>query len=116
MGTDFIHPIIGRSIFNHAKNDFALMHFYSLYGFMRGGKLAVLEPKTTPRTFRIAEDDLIPIQHDHELEKDALALLSTSSYLYQEQRHTLPKVIVSNLKRNFFARFQPGPCVIAAGR
>ena len=90
LGTDFIHPIIGRSIFTPAKNDFALMQFYSLYGFMRDGKLAVLEPKAAPRTFLIKGDDLLPLPHDEELERDALALLTISSHLYHERRHRLP--------------------------
>ncbi|MBN2808446.1 MAG: LTA synthase family protein [Deltaproteobacteria bacterium] len=90
MGEDFIHPIIGRSIFTPDKNDFALMNFYALYGFMRDGKLAVFEPKAAPRTFQIDGNDLLPLAHDPELERDGLALLTVSSYLYQEQKHHLP--------------------------
>ncbi len=96
LGTDFNHPIIGQSIFKQAKNDFALMKFYSLYGFMRDGKLAVLEPKTKPRTFRVSGDDLLPLPHDQELESDALALLTTASHLYQEQCHDLPNSLAGN--------------------
>ncbi|MCD6430500.1 MAG: hypothetical protein J7L57_04690 [Deltaproteobacteria bacterium] len=90
LGTDFIHPIIGRSIFAPNKNDFALMKFYSLYGFMRDGKLAVLEPKTEARTFKVEGDNLLALPHDQELERDALALLTTASHLYQERKHDLP--------------------------
>ncbi|MCD6292501.1 MAG: sulfatase-like hydrolase/transferase [Deltaproteobacteria bacterium] len=90
LGCDFSHPIIGRSIFRPNKNDFALMKFYSLYGFMRDGKLAVLEPKATARTYRVAGDDLLPLPHDQELERDGLALLTIASHLYHEQRHALP--------------------------
>ena len=98
LGVDFIHPIIGRSIFTPLKNDFALMRFYSLYGFMRDGKLAVLEPKTDPKTFRIKGDDLLPLPHDQELERDALALLTAASHLYQERRHDLPDAVAGILK------------------
>ena len=90
LGTDFTHPIIGRSIFTPAKNDFALMKFYSLYGFMRDGKLAVLEPKAEAKTYRVEDDNLLPLAHDIELERDALALLTISSHLYQEGQHSLP--------------------------
>ncbi len=90
LGTDLIHPIIGRSIFTPAKNDFALMQFYSLYGFMRDGKLAVLEPNAAAKTYQVDGDDLIPTTHDTELERDALALLTTSSHLYQNRQHRLP--------------------------
>jgi len=90
LGTDLIHPIIGRSIFTPAKNDFALMQFYSLYGFMRDGKLAVLEPKATAKTYRVEGDNLLPLAHDTELERDALALLTISSHLYQKRQHSLP--------------------------
>ena len=96
LGSDFTHPIIGKSIFAQTKNDFALMKFYSLYGFMRDGKLAVLEPKTEARTFRVEGDDLLPLPHDQELESDALALLTISSHLYQERRHDLPNSLAGS--------------------
>ncbi len=90
LGTDFVVPICGRSIFVPNKNDFALMQFYSVYGFMHDGKMAVLEPKARPRTFRVKGDDLLPLADDMELERDGLALLTVSSYLYQNRLHTLP--------------------------
>ncbi|MCK5679364.1 LTA synthase family protein, partial [bacterium] len=96
LGCDFVHPIIGRSIFTATKNDFALMQFYSLYGFMRDGKLAVLEPKAAAKTYRVEGDNLLPLTHDTELERDALALLTTSSYLYQKRRHSLPAKFAVN--------------------
>ncbi len=96
LGSDFIHPVIGRSIFTPIKNDFALMRFYSLYGFMRDGKLAVLEPKAEARTFRVEGDNLLPLPHDLELERDALALLTSASHLYQERKHDLPNSLAGN--------------------
>ncbi len=90
LGADFIHPIIGRSIFCSDKRDFALMQFYTTYGFMRDGKMAVFAPKARPRTFRVEGDDLLSLDHDRELERDGLALLTISSYLYQNGLHTLP--------------------------
>jgi len=91
LGRDFVHPIIGRSIFAPGKNDFALMQFYSVYGFMRGGEMAVFEPKAQPASFLVRGDDLSPRPHDRELERDGLALLSLSSYLYQNRLHALPR-------------------------
>ncbi len=72
------------------------MKFYSLYGFMREGKLAVLEPKAEPQTYKVEGDNLQPLPHDLELESDALALLTTASHLYQEQRHDLPISLAGN--------------------
>ena len=96
LGVDFIHPIIGHSIFTAGKNDFALMQFYSLYGFMRDGKLAVLEPKAAAKTYQVDKDNLLPLDHDTELERDALALLTISSHLYQKRRHSLPAKFTVN--------------------
>ena len=90
LGVDFVHPICGRSIFVPEKNDFALMQFYSVYGFMYNGEMAVLEPKARPRTFQVRGDDLLPLAANRELERNGLALLTISSYLYQNRLHTLP--------------------------
>jgi phosphoglycerol transferase MdoB-like AlkP superfamily enzyme len=90
LGVDLVHPICGRSIFVPEKNDFALMQFYSVYGFMQEGRMAVLEPKARPRTFRVEGDDLLPLESDPELERNGLALLTISSYLYQNRLYTLP--------------------------
>lgn len=99
LGADLVHPIIGRTIFSPAKESFALMKFYSLYGFMHGNKLAVLEPDAKARTYQIDGPDLLPLPADRELERDALALLTISSYLYRERRHTLPEYLAVRKKR-----------------
>ena len=99
LGVDLVHPIIGRTIFSPAKESFALMQFYSLYGFMHDNKLAVLEPDAKARTYLINGPDLLPLPSDRELEKDALALLKISSYLYQKRRHTLPENLAVHKKR-----------------
>ncbi len=91
LGRDFVHPILGRSIFAPGKNDFALMQFYSVYGFMRERKMAVFEPKAQPLSFLVRGDDLTPRPHDRELERDGLALLTLSSYLYRNRLYTLPR-------------------------
>ena len=99
LGVDLVQPIIGRSIFSPAKESFALMQFYSLYEFMHDNKLAVLEPDAKARTYLINGPDLLPLPSDRELERDALALLTISSYLYQERRHTLPENLAVHKKR-----------------
>jgi phosphoglycerol transferase MdoB-like AlkP superfamily enzyme len=93
LGQDFVMPIIGRSIFCADKIDFALMQFYSTYGYLRDNQMAVFEPKAEPRTFAVTGsggDDLAPRPHDRELERDGLALLRLSSWLYQQRLYTLP--------------------------
>jgi len=90
LGLDLESPIVGNSIFNPEKVDFALMQFYSLYGFYRGERLAVFEPRSAPRTFRVKGRELLPLPPDEELERDGLALLTASSWLYHQRRHGLP--------------------------
>jgi hypothetical protein len=66
---------------------------------MHDNKLAVLEPDAKARTYLINGPDLLPLPSDRELERDALALLTISSYLYQEHRHTLPENLAVHKKR-----------------
>jgi hypothetical protein len=66
---------------------------------MYDNKLAVLEPHAKGKTYLINGPDLLPLPSDRELEKDALALLKISSYLYQKRRHTMPENLAVHKKR-----------------
>jgi len=84
-GRDLSYPILGRSIFSDKKRDISLMQFNDTYAYRVGDKVAVLRPEKEALTFMYQDEQMIPIENDPELEKNALAFILTMNHLYQER-------------------------------
>jgi hypothetical protein len=76
---------MGHSIFSDKKENISLMQFNTYYALRSDDKVAVLRPNKQPITFRYKDKHLQKIDHDQELEKDALAFIITLNYLYNHR-------------------------------
>ncbi len=85
LGKDFTYPILGHSIFSDDKKDINLMQFNENYALRVKDKVAVVVPNQPAQTYKYVNEHLKPIEHDVELEKDALAFVVTLNYLYDKQ-------------------------------
>lgn len=85
MGLDVTDPIMGNSIFSENAECAVLMQFNDTYALRAADHVAVLQPSKDPLTFRYADNRLAPVQHDRELEKDALAMVLTLNHLYEDR-------------------------------
>ncbi len=85
LGKDFTYPILGHSIFSDDKKDINLMQFNENYALRVKDKVAVVVPNQPAQTYKYVNEHLKPIEHDIELEKDALAFVVTLNYLYDKQ-------------------------------
>ncbi len=85
LGVDFRYPILGKSIFANDKKDISLMQFNENYALREENKVAVIRPNKEPLTFRYENGRLKPIDHDRELEKDALAFVIALNHLYDKR-------------------------------
>ncbi|MDF1874752.1 LTA synthase family protein [Sulfurimonas sp. SAG-AH-194-I05] len=93
IGLDLMYPIMGHSIFSDKKQNISLMQFYDSYALRVGNKVAIVRPNKEASTFLYEEPTeyfdrsyhLTPIEHDKELEKDALAFVITLDYVYNEK-------------------------------
>jgi phosphoglycerol transferase MdoB-like AlkP superfamily enzyme len=86
LGKDLKYPILGKSIFADLKSDVNLMQFNENYALRVGDNVAILRPGKAAETFKYVEKHLVPIAHNSELEKDALAFILGLNYLYDKQR------------------------------
>jgi len=87
MGKDYTYPILGKSIFSDKKANLNLMQFNENYALRVGNKVAVLVPHKKAQTYIYKNERLIKTKHDKELEKDALAFVTTLNYLYDKQKY-----------------------------
>jgi phosphoglycerol transferase MdoB-like AlkP superfamily enzyme len=85
LGVDLTYPILGQSIFSDEKKNVNLMQFNENYALRIGDKVAVVQPRKEALTFRYEGNHLIPISHDTDLEKNALAFVVGLNYLYDKQ-------------------------------
>jgi phosphoglycerol transferase MdoB-like AlkP superfamily enzyme len=85
LGKDEKYPILGKSIFSDSKKDIVLMQFNENYALRKGENIAVVRPGKPAETFRYEDEHLVPLEHDEELEKDALAFVVGLNYLYDKQ-------------------------------
>lgn len=96
-GLDLTYPIMGHSIFSDKKKNISLMQFYTYYALRVDDKVAVVSPNAKPSTFKYRNpvdfkdknNHLIPIAHDEELEKDALAFVVALSHMYEEKLYKI---------------------------
>ncbi|MCW8930404.1 MAG: LTA synthase family protein [Gammaproteobacteria bacterium] len=84
-GQNLTYPILGRSIFSDKKKDLSLMQFNDTFAFRVGDKVTVLRPEKEALTYIYKNTKMIPIEHDEELEKNALAFILTMNHLYEER-------------------------------
>jgi phosphoglycerol transferase MdoB-like AlkP superfamily enzyme len=87
LGVDFRYPILGKSIFSDKKANLNLMQFNENYALRVDDKVAVLVPNKEAQTYIYKRDNLVKIEHDKELEKDALAFVTALNYLYDKQKY-----------------------------
>jgi len=85
LGKDFAYPILGKSIFSDSKKGVNLMQFNENYALRVGDKVAVVRPRKKAQTFKYVKNHLVEIEHNKELEKDALAFVIGLNYLYDKQ-------------------------------
>lgn len=84
-GLDLEYPIFGHSIFSDKKTDIALLQFHTSYALRVGNKVAVLRPNKKPVTFLYKNKKMIPTSHDLELEKNAIAIVTTIDHFYNKR-------------------------------
>ena len=85
LGKDLEYPILGKSIFSDEKKEMVLMQFNNTYALRVKDKVAVVRPGKPADTFKYKNNHLLAIEHDIELEKDALAFVVGLNYLYDKQ-------------------------------
>jgi hypothetical protein len=84
---------MGHSIFSDKKQNISLMQFHTSYALRIDNKVTVIGPDVKPVTFSYREptsyldknDHLIPLEHDEEMEKDALAFVLALDHLYDKK-------------------------------
>jgi len=81
------YPIQGHSIFSDKKQNIALMQFNDYYALRKDDKVAVIRPGKEALTFTYQNEKLNPVEHDIDLEQDALAFILTLDYLYNNTLH-----------------------------
>jgi len=87
LGKDFSYPILGHSIFSNDKKNINLMQFNENYALRVDNKVAVVIPSQPAKTYEYVGEHLKEIEHDVELEKDALAFVITLNHLYNKQKY-----------------------------
>ncbi len=93
IGLDLKYPIMGHSIFSDKKQNLSLMQFHSSYALRAGDKVAIVRPSQAsltftykePQTYSDRSNHLTMVEHDEELEKDALAFVVALDYLYNKK-------------------------------
>ncbi|NOQ80369.1 MAG: hypothetical protein GQ546_13340, partial [Gammaproteobacteria bacterium] len=55
------------------------------YALRIGNKVAVLRPEKEALTFVYQEQKMLPVEHDEDLEKKALAFILTMNHLYEKR-------------------------------
>ena len=85
IGKDLTYPILGHSVFSDNKRDLVLMQFNDTFALRIGAEVAVLRPDKEALTFLYKDKQMIPSDHNKELEQNALAFILTMNHLYQER-------------------------------
>lgn len=85
IGRDLSYPVLGHSVFSDQKKDLAFMQFNDTFALRIGDKVAVLRPEKEALTFLYQNEKMQPVEHDKELEKNALAFILTMNHLYEKR-------------------------------
>ena len=92
IGMDVSNPMPGRNLMHLASNvpGRAIMQFHDNNAFRIENKVVVLQPNKEPLEFEMKNDTvLMPTKLDKEMAKDALAHVTTASYLYKERKYRM---------------------------
>lgn len=91
VGLDLSYPILGKSIFEDAEKEMALMQFFDMYALRNGSQVAIVRPDKSPLTFSYADEHLHPAEHNQTLEQDATAFVHVLNDIYQNRLFNLNK-------------------------
>lgn len=92
IGMDLQNPMPGRNLMKLGPNTpgRAIMQFHNNNAFRVENQVVILQPNTKPLQFEMKNDTvLIPTKLNPELAKDALAHITTASYLYKERKYRM---------------------------
>jgi phosphoglycerol transferase MdoB-like AlkP superfamily enzyme len=91
MGIAATLPTPGRNLLRLPDDDpgRALMQYGLSHGFRVGNRLVVHQPQRTAQSFRIDGGELVPIDDDPELTRDALAHVLWPGEVYRRQLYSL---------------------------
>ncbi|MEO8254022.1 MAG: LTA synthase family protein [Flavobacterium sp.] len=90
IGMDLNNPMPGRNLMHLADNvpGRAIMQFHDNNAFRIENQVVILQPNKEPLQFEMKNDTvLIPTKLNKEMAKDALAHITTASYLYKERKY-----------------------------
>ncbi|MFT6705137.1 MAG: phosphoglycerol transferase MdoB-like AlkP superfamily enzyme, partial [Gammaproteobacteria bacterium] len=88
LGISATHPIMGHSIYSQPEATFSYFKYHDTYGLRKKDKIAILQPNQQAQTFLLDQsDNLLPAEQDHELNKDALAMLLSLQHIYQNRMY-----------------------------
>lgn len=85
LGLDLNYPIMGRSVFDKKKKDFALLQFHKNYALVKGNNVSVLRPDKKPLTYKYINHKMFEKEHDKKLEEYAISLVNVIDYLYNNK-------------------------------
>ncbi|OCB73091.1 Phosphoglycerol transferase MdoB [Flavobacterium glycines] len=92
IGMDIMNPMPGRNLMQLSSNvpGRAIMQFHDNNAFRIENQVVVLQPNKEPLQFEMKNDTvLIPVKLNPEMAKDALAHITTASYLYKERKYRM---------------------------
>ena len=87
IGIDLSYPILGNSIFKDNKKDINLMLFDEIYAYRKDDKVAILVPNMPIKTYLYKDKNLIEIEEDSLLEKEALSLIYVLDDMYKNKSY-----------------------------
>ena len=85
IGVNLTYPILGHSIYGDKKQEVALMLFNDSFALRHHNKVAIIQPNKGAETFIYEKDRLLPVAHDKELERDALAFVTVMDDMYNKK-------------------------------
>jgi len=93
LGIASEHPMIGRDVLRLPEEmpGRAVMQYGDANGFRVGDTVAIHQPHLPARTFVYRDNRLLAVDHDVELERDALAHLLWADRTYRDRLYRLPK-------------------------
>lgn len=85
-GLDLEYPILGNSIFNPNKKDFALLQFHKNYAFLQDDKVAILRPEKSIVNFKYQNHKLTKADTNYDdINKEAISLINVIDNMYQNR-------------------------------
>ncbi len=94
IGIDVETPMIGRNLY--ALHDSipgrAIMQFYTTNAFRNGNDMVVMQSGKKPVQFKVGDKDILTSVEkvNDEFTKDALAHITTASFMYNKMKYKLP--------------------------